>query len=254
MDKGDQMKKRLFVAGTAALVSLATAVPAFAHVTIQPNEALAESFARFVVRVPNERDDAGTIKVEVQFPPLAAVSFMDVPGWERTVKMQKLDEPIEAFGESLKEAVGTVTWSGGEIEPGEFMEFPFSALTPAGEEPLEFKAIQTYSGGEVVRWTGPEDADTPAPRLSLVELGDLGKDHGELGTLHEVVHELEETIGRVDTLQEQLAAAPDTSTTTTNTSEAEDAGDSNTLPLIVGGAGALLGLIALAVALSKRSA
>jgi uncharacterized protein len=250
------LKKRLFAAGAAAVISLAVAAPAFAHVTIQPNEAVAESFSRFVVRVPNERDDASTVKVEVQFPPMAFVSFMDVEGWTRDVKMQKLDEPLEAFGESLKEAVGTVTWTGGEAQPGEFIEFPFSAAMPAGEEPLEFKAIQTYSSGEVVRWTGPEDADTPAPLLSLVELGELGKGHGELGTVHEITHELEETIGRVDDLQDQLAAQPDQTDTGSNTATTvpEDDGDSDSLPLILGGAGALLGLIALGVSLSKRSA
>jgi uncharacterized protein YcnI len=246
------MKKRLLAAGVAALASLFVAAPAFAHVTIQPNEAIAETFSRFVVRIPNERDDAGTTKVEVQFPPLAFVSFMDVPGWERTVKMQKLDKPIDAFGESLKEAVGTVTWSGGEIQPGEFIEFPFSALTPAGEEPIEFKAIQTYSSGEVVRWTGPEDSETPAPLLSLVVFDDLGKGLGELGALHAVVHEVEDINGKLDDLQAAVAELPTQSAPTATTNE--DTGDSNTLPLILGGSGALLSLIALGVAMSKKSA
>ena len=68
---------------TAALAVLALAGPAAAHVTVQPPEAVPGSFARFVVRVPNERDDASTVKVEVRFPPLAFVSFQDTPGWER---------------------------------------------------------------------------------------------------------------------------------------------------------------------------
>ena len=32
---------------------------------------------------------------------------------------------------------------------------------------LTFKALQTYSNGEVVRWIGPPDADEPAPQVTL---------------------------------------------------------------------------------------
>ena len=32
---------------------------------------------------------------------------------------------------------------------------------------LAFKAVQTYSNGEVVRWIGPPDADEPAPQVKL---------------------------------------------------------------------------------------
>ena len=32
---------------------------------------------------------------------------------------------------------------------------------------LTFKALQTYSNGEVVRWIGPEGSDNPAPTVSV---------------------------------------------------------------------------------------
>ena len=32
---------------------------------------------------------------------------------------------------------------------------------------LTFKALQTYSSGEVVRWIGPPDAEEPAPQVTL---------------------------------------------------------------------------------------
>ena len=40
---------------------------------------------------------------------------------------------------------------------------------PDGEPGSEvtFKALQTYQGGEVVRWIGPPDADEPAPTVTL---------------------------------------------------------------------------------------
>ena len=50
------------------------------------------------------------------------------------------------------------------------LEFPISMRMPdeaVGDE-LVFGAIQTYRGGEKVRWTGGPDAELPAPRVSLV--------------------------------------------------------------------------------------
>ncbi|HEX2266954.1 MAG TPA: YcnI family protein, partial [Actinomycetota bacterium] len=103
---------------------------AMAHVTVQPSEAIAGAFSRFVVRVPTERPDAATTKVKVTLPPLAFVSFEPKEGWTRKIEMVELDEPIEAFGQEITETVGSVTWSGGSIEPGEFDEFGFSARMP----------------------------------------------------------------------------------------------------------------------------
>lgn len=219
--------------------------PAWAHVTVQPEEALAESFSKFVVRVPNERDDASTTKVEVKFPPLAFVSFADVEGWTRKVKMRKLDEPLEAFGESLSEVVGAVTWSGGAVGPGEFVELPFSAAMPARETTLRFPAIQTYDSGEVVRWTGPEDGETPAAALSTVSLGKFQEEGlAELGTLHEIVHEFEEMSATVEELETASVGQP----------APRPQESSDTVLLVLGGAGVGLGFIALMVALTKRRA
>src|SRR5688572_642658 len=133
------MRKVIAVA-VAALALCTIAAPALAHVTVQPNEAIVGSFSRFVVRVPNERDNAGTTKVKVELPPLAFVSFEPKEGWKRTEEMVEFDEPIDVFGEEVTEGVGSVTWSGGRINPGEFDEFGFSARMPDGEETLEFLA------------------------------------------------------------------------------------------------------------------
>ena len=52
--------RRIALAAAALGAVALIAPPAAAHVTVQPNEAVAGSFSRFVVRVPNERDDAST--------------------------------------------------------------------------------------------------------------------------------------------------------------------------------------------------
>lgn len=50
-------------------VAGASAFAERAHVTLQPKRAPADCFVRLNVRVPNERDNASTKKVRVQFPP-----------------------------------------------------------------------------------------------------------------------------------------------------------------------------------------
>lgn len=165
------MKTTITVAALVATLVVASA--ASAHVTLQPSEVPAGGFTRLDVRVPNERDDAGTTKVEVQFPPgFAFVSTEPVPGWTAVVKTRKAAKPIEAEGEKLTDEVDTVTWTGdgktGIVKPGQFQDFGLSVGTPdAPGTELTFKAIQTYAGGEVVRWIGPPDSDEPAPQVTL---------------------------------------------------------------------------------------
>jgi uncharacterized protein YcnI len=160
---------RTFLSALAAALVFASV--AAAHVTLNPNEWEAGGFARFAVRVPNERDNADTIEVTVRFPQsIISASFQPKPGWERSIEMEPLDQPIEEEGEQITEHIASVTWTGGRIRPGEFEEFGVSFRVPEtpGQE-LVFPAIQTYSDGEVVRWIGPPDADTPAPTVSVTE-------------------------------------------------------------------------------------
>jgi uncharacterized protein YcnI len=126
------------------------------------------------VRVPTERENASTTKVEVQFPPgFTTASTEPVPGWTAEVTRAKLAKPqVNDEGEKITDRVDTVTWTGdgdqGSIGPGEFQDFGLSVAIPdkAGSA-LTFKAVQTYSNGEVVRWIGPPDSDEPAPQVKL---------------------------------------------------------------------------------------
>lgn len=178
------------VAAIAAVVAVITAVlalPAFAHVTINPKTAEQGGFAKVAFRVPNERDNASTVKVEVEFPtdhPLAFVSVRPVPGWTVEVTESKLDTPVPMEGSELTEAVTKITWSGGTIEPGQFQEFEVSmGRMPTDVEQLVFPATQTYSNGEVVKWHDRPSADGsevehPAPVLTLVPAAENGDGHG----------------------------------------------------------------------------
>ena len=80
-------------------------------------------------------------------------------------------------------SVRQITWSGGRIGPGEFVDFGLSLRMPKGEggDKLTFKALQTYDDGDVVRWIGPEDADEPAPVVTLTD-APSGGGHGAPGS------------------------------------------------------------------------
>jgi uncharacterized protein YcnI len=173
------------VAAVTAAGALALPAAASAHVTLQPSTAPADGFARLDVRVPNERDDSATTKVDVRLPPgFAFASYEPRPGWKVTLKRTKLDQPIKTDeGFEIDEAISQITWTGdgnaGKIGPGEFVDFGLSLRMPKGQpgDKLTFKALQTYDDGQVVRWIGPEDADEPAPVVTLTEASS-GGGHG----------------------------------------------------------------------------
>ncbi|KQX77911.1 YcnI family protein [Streptomyces clavifer] len=165
--------------GVAASTVLLLAGPAAAHVSVQPQgEAAKGGYATINFKVPNERDDASTTKLEVNFPtdhPLASVSPQAIPGWKIEVTRSKLAKPLEVHGKKINEAVSKVTWTtdGSGIEPGYFQQFPLSVgQLPEDADQLVFKALQTYSNKEVVRWIeepveGGEEPASPAPVLKL---------------------------------------------------------------------------------------
>jgi uncharacterized protein YcnI len=164
------MLKTRIIAGALA-AALALPATASAHVTLQPGTAAAGGFTRIDVRVPNERDDTATTKVALQFPEgFETVSYEPRAGWEVTVRRSG-------------ERVTRITWSGGRIEPGQFTDFGLSLQMPEGDagDKLTFKALQTYEDGEVVRWIGPENADEPAPIITLTA-ADAGGGQGAPGS------------------------------------------------------------------------
>jgi uncharacterized protein YcnI len=230
------MRRTLALAPLVA--ALALPAGASAHVTLQPDSGPAGGFARLDVRVPNERDDAGTTKVDVQMPPgIVTASYEPVPGWDVEVKREKLDKPVKVEGFDATEQVAQITWTGdgkeGKIAPGQFQDFGLSLRLPDGRpgSKLTFKALQTYEGGEVVRWIGPEDADEPAPVVTLVAAGESGG-HGAPGSA--------------------TAAAPASAPAS---APADDGSDTLAIAaLVAGGLGLLAGVGALVAARRSRGA
>jgi periplasmic copper chaperone A len=167
------MRSTLLASTALAAALLAAPAAAQAHVTVQPDTAPAGGFARLDVRVPNERDDANTTKVDVKFPPgFAEASYERVPGWDVKVTKAKLAKPIQTDDGPVTEGVSRIAWTARTaadgIPPGAFQDFGLSVQVPgkAGDT-LTFKALQTYGNGTVVRWIGAKGSDTPAPTLRV---------------------------------------------------------------------------------------
>jgi uncharacterized protein YcnI len=173
-------RRRLTVIAAATGASiLAFAGSASAHVSVQPGSATQDSYAKVSFRVPNEREDAGTTKLEVTLPadkPLTSVQTRTMPGWKSEVEKTKLATPIDNHGKQLTEVVSKITWTadaGVRVNPGTFEEFEVSmGKLPSDTDKLVFKAIQTYDNGEIVRWIdvpGPDGKEPqyPAPTLKL---------------------------------------------------------------------------------------
>ncbi|MEV3852909.1 YcnI family protein [Streptomyces sp. NPDC050095] len=235
------MKKmsRAALVGAAAVSSVVlVSAPAFAHVSVQPEGAAAKGgYAVVDFKVPNERDDAATTKLEVTFPtdhPLASVMPQPIPGWKAEVTKSKLDKPLEMHGEKITEAVSKVTWtatgSGADkgVRPGFFQKFPVSiGQLPTDADELVFKAIQTYDNKEVVRWIEPqqkgqEEPENPAPTLELTAATD--DEHGASGASS-------------DDKKEAAAASSDTSS---------DSSDSDTTARVLGIVGIVVGIAGVA--------
>jgi uncharacterized protein YcnI len=153
---------------------------AFAHVGITPGAATAGSAAELTFHVPDEEATAATVEVQVKIPtdhPIAQLLVQPVPGWQASVQTITLGKPVTTDDGTFSTAVSLVTWRGGKILPGQFQDFSVSAdPLPTGISQLVFKAIQTYSNGDVVRWIdlaqpGQPAPDHPAPVLTLTRVG-----------------------------------------------------------------------------------
>lgn len=179
-------KKWIISVLAAGGLAIVLAVPAAAHVTVQPGEASQGGYTAFAFRVPNERPAAGTVKIEVTLPadhPIGSVRTKPMTGW--TAKVVKQGN-----------AVRTITWTaqpGVRINPDEFQEFEVAAgPLPKDTDALVLPTRQSYDSGEVVAWDAPPVADGapepehPAPVLELApaaagEAGDDEAGHAEAG-------------------------------------------------------------------------
>ena len=165
---------------SAAVVLLVLAAPlaASAHVKISPNTAAAGDDIQVTFRVPNEEENAGTVRVEINLPtktPFADAEYEPVAGWDARVVEAKLAKPIKNDGVEVTSAPVKIIYTaqpGVSIKAGQFQEFPVALDLTPDTGSVNFPTIQTYSNGDVVKWNQPtpadgDEPDHPAPTLYI---------------------------------------------------------------------------------------
>lgn len=127
------------------------AIPAGAHVEIEPEEAVAGSTTRLTFNV--EYEGAPTVELAVRLPEGATATEVPVKdGWTSVI------DPV----------ANTVTWSGGSAPDDEPFDVVVQMPTTPGE--VLFPAVVQTTDGEVAWIEEAEsegEAGKPAPRLTL---------------------------------------------------------------------------------------
>lgn len=165
----------------AALFVFTSAGLASAHVTVGPDATpKGGSDVELTFRVPNEEAAANTTKLEVVLPtdhPITGVLPEPTPGWTVAVTNATLPKPVTTDDGTVTQVVSELTWTGGALAPGQYQGFHVMlGKLPDDTNQLVFKAVQTYSDGDVVRWIdlaqpGQPAPDHPAPVLVLTGSG-----------------------------------------------------------------------------------
>jgi uncharacterized protein YcnI len=165
-------------AAAIAILVLGAPLAADAHVKVSPNTAAAGDDIALTFRVPNEMENAGTVKVEIDLPtktPFADAEYQPVQGWTAKIVSAKLPKPIKNDGVEVTVAPTKVIFTadpGVQIKAGQFQEFALALDLTPDTGSVEFPTYQTYSDGTVVKWNeatpkSGEEPDNPAPTLYI---------------------------------------------------------------------------------------
>ncbi|MBI0376679.1 YcnI family protein [Streptomyces albiflaviniger] len=148
--------------GTAAGALFFLAGPASAHVRVFADGAKEGSPATLRFRVPSEKADATTVRIEVTLP--KGVMSTGVPpasGWTR--------KEIPSH-EGATQIMWTAT-AGHELKPDAHRYFDVQVGPLPKRASIAFDVAQTYSDGSVVNWNEPQkgtkEPEFPAPLLVL---------------------------------------------------------------------------------------
>lgn len=165
---------RTFARATLAATTLvALAVPAFAHATLEVQEAQLGAGYKAVLRVPHGCGTEATHTVRIQIPEgFFNVKPMPKPGWTLETVTGPYEGAYDNHGTLMTEGVKEIVWSGGNLPNEWYDEFVFRGTFAPTLEPgtFYFPAIQECATGEEA-WidvTGAEDAQMPAPSVELV--------------------------------------------------------------------------------------
>jgi periplasmic copper chaperone A len=167
---------RPVVSGAAALaLLLVTALPVAAHASVPDGTEVPSNGSAVVhVRIPHGCGDAAVTAVEVKLPDGVVSAKPElIAGWESSVT--KVAASYSLWGTEYTERVGTITWAGGPLPDGQYLDFGINATfqLEAGEYALP---VIQYCGKESVAWIeiptegqSHDDLEYPAPMFTVVD-------------------------------------------------------------------------------------
>ena len=152
--------------------------PAFAHITLEAQEAKVGSGYKAVLRVPHGCSGSATVAVRVKVPEgMIGVKPMPKPGWTLSTTTGKYPKTYKFYHAELSEGVTEIGWSGGKLPDEWYDEFVFAGLLSGDLEAgktLYFPVVQECEQG-VHRWIeipavgkSRSDYPEPAPELKLL--------------------------------------------------------------------------------------
>jgi len=170
---------RIFACAAVAVASLGFAAPAFAHVTLETQQAAVGASYKAVLRVPHGCAGAATTTVRVQVPEgFYAVKPMPKAGWTLSVTTGAYAKAYDNHGTALTEGVKEIVWSEGNLPDAFYDEFVFRGTFAGDLEPgkVFFPTVQECADGAEEAWidVSGEGVDMPAPSLELVPAGASG--------------------------------------------------------------------------------
>ena len=167
----------LGAAALGAAGALASATIAFAHITLENQQAAVGGSYKAVLRVPHGCDGSATVAIRVRIPEgYLDVKPMPKPGWKLDVVRGKYPKPTSLRGTAVNEGVTEVDWSGGNLPDAYYDEFVLtgyiSEAAPAGQT-MYFPIVQECEKG-ITRWIeipagdGAREPAEPAAGLKLL--------------------------------------------------------------------------------------
>ena len=167
-------------AALAGALTLALAGPAAAHITADPGEAPADSYATLDFGVGHGCEDSPTTRVRIQIPPsVPSVTPRRSPFWDISTKEGRKD-PVELHGEEITRGTSEVAFTAKQpLDPHQLDVLTLSVKLPAGNagDTVHFPAIQECAKGQT-RWIqipaegeSEEDLESPAPAVVLTAAG-----------------------------------------------------------------------------------
>lgn len=167
------MVRRALATAALAVVALAAAPAAGAHVGLEPATAPAGSETTFTLTVPHGCAGSPTTAVAIKLPEAVRAAWpAPAPGWD--LEATPAGDAAGDQGGETAQRLDIVRWSGGRLPDGELGEFRIKLALP--DDPggsLVIPAVQTCEDGET-RWIQlpaegerAEDLPEPAPAIAL---------------------------------------------------------------------------------------